>query len=94
VALLVAGCGRGKSAKPSSSSGDTGGQAARPHMSGGPLDPAARIAAESPQKRAQEFRDSIKSPMKKSIAEIAKKYLDDPDPDVKAAANELVNAAQ
>jgi hypothetical protein len=63
-------------------------------MSGGPLDPAARIASETPQKRAQEFRDALKSPMKKTYAEIAKKYMDDPDPEVKAAAEALVNQAQ
>jgi hypothetical protein len=60
------------------------------------IDPVKKIAEETPQQRAQDFRDCLKSPapIKKSYAEIAKKYVDDPDPDVKAAAQELVNAAQ
>jgi hypothetical protein len=93
LGVLVAGCGHG-----GSSAGTGTGEAARPvmKMSPGPPDFTSEIARKTPQERAQSFRACLKSPagIKKSYAEVAKKYVDDPDPDVKAAAQELVNAAQ
>jgi GrpB-like predicted nucleotidyltransferase (UPF0157 family) len=60
------------------------------------VDPATKIAQATPEQRTKEFRDALKATpaMKKTYAEIAKKYLEDPNPDVKAAAQELVNTTQ
>jgi hypothetical protein len=92
LALLAAGCGH-KSPPPPEGQSNSARHSINSFRS---MDPADVLARQSPEERAKTFREKAKQApvLARPYAQAAQKYVNDPDPDVQAAAKELIQAAQ
>jgi hypothetical protein len=92
---LVVGCGRGGASAPPRTTMPDGSPVPKMSLENTSFSLQSNIEHQSPKERAETFKRALKATpeAKRAYVEEAKKYVDDPDPEVKAAANELIQSA-